>query len=140
MNKVLYTAKSTAKGGRQGNVKSSDNTLDLSLSMPKGLGGAETAGTTNPEQLFSAGYAACFDGALQLVAGQQKKKISSSVTAEISIGEDDEGLGLAAKIHATIEGVSQEEAIELVKAAHQVCPYSRVTRGNMDVEISATAI
>lgn len=140
MFQTLYTAKSTAEGGRQGTVKSSDKELDLALSMPKGLGGTDDAGTTNPEQLFSAGYAACFDGALHLVAGEQNKKITSRVTAEISIGKDDDGLGLAAKIHATIEGVSQEEAVELVKAAHQVCPYSRATRGNIDVEISAAAV
>lgn len=140
MSNALYTAKSTAEGGRQGTVKSSDGTLDLTLSLPKGLGGSEKAGTTNPEQLFSAGYAACFDSAIQLVAGQAKKKIKSTVTAEVSIGEEDGGFGLSVKLHAAIEGVSQDEAVELVKAAHQVCPYSRATRGNIDVEVSAKAL
>ncbi|UOQ49697.1 organic hydroperoxide resistance protein [Gracilibacillus caseinilyticus] len=140
MGNALYTAKSTAEGGRQGKVTSSDGTLDLSLSMPKGLGGTEAEGTTNPEQLFSAGYAACFDSALQMVAMQQKKKITSKVTAEVSIGKDAGGFGLSAKLHAEIEGVSQEEASDLVEAAHKVCPYSRATNGNMDVEISAKAV
>ena len=140
MSKVLYTAKSTAEGGRQGTVTSSDKTLQLSLSMPKGLGGTEKPGTTNPEQLFSAGYAACFDSALQLAAGQAKKKIHSRVNAEVSIGEEDGGFGLSVKLQAVIDGVSQEEAEELVKAAHQVCPYSRATRGNIEVEVSAKAI
>lgn len=140
MVNALYTAKSTAEGGRKGTVQSSDGNLNLNLSMPKGLGGTEDAGTTNPEQLFSAGYAACFDSALQMVAGQAKKNISSKVTAEISIGQVEGGFGLSAKLHAEISGVSQDEAVELVKAAHQVCPYSNATRGNIDVEISATAV
>ncbi|ARI75718.1 organic hydroperoxide resistance protein [Halobacillus mangrovi] len=140
MTNVLYTAKATAEGGRQGHVKSSDDTLNLDLSMPKSLGGTEKQGTTNPEQLFSAGYAACFDSALQLVASQMKKKIESSVTAEVSIGKQDGGFGLSAKLYVEIKDVSQEEAEELVEKAHGVCPYSRATRGNMEVELEAKAV
>nr|WP_082851578.1 organic hydroperoxide resistance protein [Cytobacillus gottheilii] len=139
MMSALYTASSTASGGRQGSVKSSDGTLDLALSMPKGLGGTEKEGTTNPEQLFSAGYSACFDSALQLVAGQAKKKITSAVTAEVSIEKQGAGFGLSVKLIAEMEGVTQEEAEELMEKAHAVCPYSRAIEGNVKVERSAVA-
>ncbi|GAF66847.1 organic hydroperoxide resistance protein [Bacillus sp. TS-2] len=130
---ALYTASSTASGGRQGKVQSSDGTLNLALSLPKGLGGNEKKGTTNPEQLFSAGYAACFDSALQMVAGIAKKKITSQITAEISIDKQSDGFGLSANLIAEIEGVSQAEAEELVEKAHQACPYSRAINGNVSV-------
>ncbi|QPC45723.1 organic hydroperoxide resistance protein [Mangrovibacillus cuniculi] len=136
MVQVLYTAKAKAEGGRNGKVVSSDNVIDLSLSMPKSLGGAEKEGATNPEQLFAAGYAACFDSALQLVAGQAKKKITSTVTAHVSIGKDtDGGFGLAVKLEVSVDGVDQAEAKELVEKAHGVCPYSKATRGNIEVEL-----
>ncbi|UZJ77954.1 organic hydroperoxide resistance protein [Fictibacillus sp. KU28468] len=139
--KSLYTAKATADGGRQGKVKSSDSTLDFSLSMPKALGGKEEAGATNPEQLFAAGYAACFDSALQLVARQARKRVESSVTAEVSIGKDtDGGFGLAVALHAAIKGASQEEAQQLIEQAHQVCPYSKATRGNIEVTLHVSAV
>ncbi|ELK46731.1 organic hydroperoxide resistance protein [Halobacillus sp. ACCC02827] len=140
MVKPLYTAKATAEGGRQGVVKSSDGTLELDLTMPKALGGNGKEGATNPEQLFAAGYSACFDSALQLVASQAKKKITSKVTAEVSIGKQGEGFGLAVKLFVEIEGVSQDEADELVKKAHQVCPYSNATRGNIEVDLEAKAV
>jgi lipoyl-dependent peroxiredoxin len=136
---ILYTAESTVVGGREGHVKSSDGIIDMKISMPKGLGGkGEIA--SNPEQLFSAAYATCFDGALNLVASMQKKRIKSQTTIKVSIGKNPEGgLDLAADIVSEIEGVDQATATELVNAAHQFCPYSRATRGNIDVTIKAIA-
>ncbi|KGP71581.1 organic hydroperoxide resistance protein [Pontibacillus yanchengensis] len=139
MDKALYTAQATAQGGRKGTVTSSDGTLDFALSMPKSLGGEEKEGATNPEQLFAAGYAACFDSALQLVASQTKKSIDSAITANVSIGKEDEGFGLAVQFDVEITGVSQEEAKELTHKAHQVCPYSRATRDNIEVTLNTTA-
>ncbi|WP_335870231.1 organic hydroperoxide resistance protein [Bacillus sp. 2205SS5-2] len=137
---ALYTASATTSGGRQGKVTSSDGRIDLSLTMPKGLGGAGGEGT-NPEQLFAAGYSACFDSALNLVARQARKKIESDVTAEVSIGKDtDGGFGLSVNMIVNINGVSQEEAEELVKTAHTVCPYSKATKGNMNVTLQTRAI
>lgn len=133
---ALYTAKATAEGGRIGKVKSSDGTLDLALSMPKSLGGQEKENATNPEQLFAAGYAACFDSALNLVARQSRKRIESKVTAEVSIGKDlDGGFKLEVVLNVAINGISLEEAKELVEQAHGVCPYSKATKGNIDVEL-----
>ncbi|MYL20781.1 Ohr family peroxiredoxin [Halobacillus litoralis] len=139
MEKALYTAAATAQGGRQGTVTSSDGTLNLDLSMPKELGGSGKEGATNPEQLFAAGYSACFDSALQLVASQAKKKITSAITANVSIGKEGEGFGLAVELAVEVEGVSKEEAEELVEKAHQVCPYSRATRNNIEVKLTTTA-
>lgn len=139
MSNALYTATSTATGGRQGHVKSSDGILDLELTVPKGLGGRGEAGKTNPEQLFSAGYSACFDSALQLVASQTKKKIDSTVTADVSIAKAGEGFGLAVELKVEIEGVTQEEAEDLVEKAHQICPYSRAIEGNVEVKKTAIA-
>ncbi|MBD1379555.1 organic hydroperoxide resistance protein [Metabacillus arenae] len=141
MEKALYTAKATAEGGRDGKVSSSDGTLDLTLSTPKSLGGKEEDGATNPEQLFAAGYAACFDGALNLVASKDKKKIESRVTAEVSIGKDtDGGFGLAVGLNVGVNGVSKQEAEELVEKAHGFCPYSKATRGNIDVQLKTELI
>ena len=139
MEKALYTAKATAQGGRKGTVTSSDGTIDFELSMPKSLGGQEKEGSTNPEQLFAAGYSACFDSALQLVASQAKKAIESVITAKVSIGKEGEGFGLAVQLDVEIKGVDQEEAEELVHKAHQVCPYSRATRNNIEVTLNTTA-
>ncbi|KUP05161.1 organic hydroperoxide resistance protein [Bacillus coahuilensis m2-6] len=137
---ALYTAKATTHGGRQGKIQSEDGVLNLSLSMPKGLGGAGGEGT-NPEQLFAAGYSACFDSALNLVARQAKKQIESEVTAAVSIGKDtDGGFKLAVELIVNLKGVSQEEAEELVKTAHTVCPYSKATSGNIDVSLQAKAV
>ena len=139
MEKALYTAKATAQGGRKGTVTSSDGTIDFELSMPKSLGGQEKEGSTNPEQLFAAGYSACFDSALQLVASQAKKAIESVITANVSIGKEGEGFGLAVQLDVEIKGVDQAEAEDLVHKAHQVCPYSRATRNNIEVTLNTTA-
>ncbi len=133
---ALYTAKSTADGGRTGKVVSSDGLIDFDLAMPKSLGGSGDMDSTNPEQLFSAGYAACFDSALNMVARQERKKIDSRVTAEVSIGKDtDGGFKLAVVLTAAINGVDESEAKDLIEKAHQACPYSKATRGNIDVEL-----
>lgn len=135
----LYTATATAIGGREGKVVSSDQVLDLQVKMPKGLGGPG-GDYTNPEQLFAAGYSACFDSALGLVIRNKKLKVEGTqVTAHVSIGKDeaDGGFKLAVKLEVAITGVEREVAQELVEAAHQVCPYSKATRGNIDVELLA---
>ncbi|MGG1677888.1 organic hydroperoxide resistance protein [Neobacillus sp. NRS-1170] len=138
---ALYTASATAEGGRLGKVTSSDGTLDLTLSMPKSLGGQGKENATNPEQLFAAGYAACFDSALNLVARQARKRIESKVTAEVSLGKDaDGGYKLAAALNVAIAGVTLEEADELVKLAHGVCPYSKATNGNIEVELTTSLL
>jgi lipoyl-dependent peroxiredoxin len=134
--KALYTAKATAKGGRDGKVTSSDGVLDVALGMPKSLGGSGAEGATNPEQLFAAGYAACFDSALNLVARQEKKKIQSNVTGEVSIGKDtDGGFKLSVVLSVAVNGVELDEAKQIVEKAHGVCPYSKATNGNIDVEL-----
>ncbi|WP_064092937.1 organic hydroperoxide resistance protein [Rossellomorea aquimaris] len=133
---ALYTAKATAQGGRTGKVTSSDGVLDIGLAMPKALGGSGSEGSTNPEQLFAAGYAACFDSALNLVARQEKKSIQSKVSAEVSIGKDtDGGFKLGVVLSVAMNGVELEEAKLLVEKAHGVCPYSKATSGNIDVEL-----
>ncbi|WP_028850965.1 organic hydroperoxide resistance protein [Thermocrispum municipale] len=133
---TVYTAQATATGsGRGGEVSSSDDRLKVDLSIPKELGGDGGAGT-NPEQLFAAGYSACFHSALQLVARKQKVQIEgSSVTAEVGIGPDGESFGLAVALTVDLPGVDADVARGLVEAAHQVCPYSKATRGNIDVEL-----
>ncbi|WP_339146678.1 MULTISPECIES: organic hydroperoxide resistance protein [unclassified Sutcliffiella] len=137
---ALYTAKVTASGGRAGKIQSEDGTLDLVLAMPKSLGGTEKEGATNPEQLFAAGYSACFDSALNLVARQARQKIESEVIAEVSIGKDtDGGFKLAVVLNVNISGVSQAEAEKLVEQAHSVCPYSKATQGNIEVELKTKA-
>lgn len=137
INKVLYTASATADGGREGNVKSSDGVLDFRVEIPKEMGGKGGA-FTNPEQLFAAGYAACFDSALNLVARQAKvRPESTAVTANVSIGQlENQGFGLAVTLEVAVNGVEKEVAKKLVETAHQVCPYSNATRGNIEVEIT----
>ena len=133
--KVLYTAEATATGGRNGKVVSSDNVLNLEVRMPKALGGGG-GDYTNPEQLFAAGYSACFDSALNMIARTQKIAITSTVTAEVSIGSlENGGFGLEATLRVKVEGVDNETAKKLVEAAHQVCPYSNATRNNMNVTL-----
>ncbi|GGI18031.1 organic hydroperoxide resistance protein [Gottfriedia solisilvae] len=132
----LYTATATATGGREGRVVSSDEFIDLALKMPVELGGP--GGATNPEQLFAAGYSACFESALNLVAREKKVKLqSTSVTANVTIGKDpvDGGFKLAVQLNVKAEGVPTDLAVELVKAAHGVCPYSKATQGNIDVQL-----
>ena len=132
----LYTARATAHGGRQGYVESSDGVLDLDLSMPEAMGGPGGDGT-NPEQLFAAGYSACFENALRRVGGQQKKNVrDASVTANVGIGRDDNGFGLEVELIGTLPNLPREEAEDLMREAHQVCPYSKATRGNIEVTLS----
>jgi lipoyl-dependent peroxiredoxin len=136
----LYTASAKATGGRQGRTTSSDGTIDFPLAMPKALGGNEKEGHTNPEQLFAAGYAACFGGALGLVARQAGVDASNShIEAHVHIGKDsaDGGFGLAVELHAYLPGIDQAQAEALVAKAHEVCPYSKATRGNIEVTVQA---
>ncbi|MGA6120940.1 organic hydroperoxide resistance protein [Sphingobacterium sp. UDSM-2020] len=137
--KNLYTIGAKATGGRNGHVKSENNVLDLEVRMPKALGGANDD-YANPEMLFAAGYAACFDSALNLVIKQSKVQTGeTTVTAKVSIGQlENGGFGLAAELQANIPGVSLEEAEVLTEKAHQVCPYSNATRGNIEVKISVS--
>ncbi|GAB3582065.1 organic hydroperoxide resistance protein [Amycolatopsis endophytica] len=135
----VYTAVATARGdGRNGEVTSSDGVIDERLAVPKEMGGPGGE-LTNPEQLFAAGYAACFHSALQLVARKAEVSLGeSTVTAEVGIGREGQGLELAVKVVAHLPGMEQDKAGELAAQAHQVCPYSRATRGNIQVEVTAT--
>ena len=136
---AIYTAVATASGdGRNGHARSSDGIVDVDLAIPKEMGGA--GGATNPEQLFAAGYAACFHSALKLVAGQKKLPITdSAVTAEVGIGANDAGgFGLTVALEVELGGIDQAAADDLVEAAHQVCPYSNATRGNIPVTLGTT--
>src|SRR5216110_3016538 len=127
---VLYTAVATAENGRDGRVATDDGKLDVVVNPPKEMGGSGAG--TNPEQLFAAGYSACFQGALSVVARQEKQDVSGSrVTAKVGIGKTSEGaFGLTVEISASIPNVDAETAKALVEKAHQVCPYSHATRGN----------
>jgi Ohr subfamily peroxiredoxin len=135
---VIYTAESTATGGgRDGHVKSSDNRIDLDTRPPKEAGGSGEG--TNPEQLFSAGYAACFLSALQLVARSEKVALDSAsgITAQVALGKDsDGGYAISAQLIGYLPGLERSEAEDLMHRAHQVCPYSKATRGNIDVALS----
>ncbi|WP_424213910.1 organic hydroperoxide resistance protein [Streptomyces sp. BI20] len=132
---VLYTAVATAENGRDGRVSTDDKQLDVVVNPPKAMGGSGAG--TNPEQLFAAGYSACFQGALGVVARNENADITgSTVTAEVGIGKNDDGFGIIVKIVASIPTVDAERALDLVEKAHQVCPYSKATRGNITVELS----
>lgn len=132
----LYTAVASATSGREGRVKSDDGHLEAALSIPRGLGGPGGAGT-NPEQLFAAGYAACFGSALKLVAGQQKIDAGQfTITARVTLGKGEKGYALAVVLEGSIPAVSREKAHALMEAAHQVCPYSNATRGNIEVTLT----
>lgn len=136
---ALYTAVATATGdGRNGHTRSSDGLVDHNLAIPTEMGGA--GGATNPEQLFAAGYAACFHSALKTVAARQKLTIrDTAVTAEVGIGQNgDGGFGFVIAMHAEIGGLDQAAADALVAAAHQVCPYSNAMRGNVEITVDAT--
>lgn len=137
--KTLYTASATATGGRNGHVKSETGILDLQVRMPKALGGA-TDDYANPEMLFAAGYSACFDSALNRVITLSKVKTGiTTVTAKVSIGSiENGGFGLAVEMDVNVPEVSLEEAKQLVEKAHQICPYSNATRGNIEVLLSVT--
>jgi osmotically inducible protein OsmC len=138
--KVLYTADVTAEGARHGHVRSSDGLIDLDLALPPGMGGR--GNKTNPEQLFGAGYAACFGGAVEYVAQQAGKKSGVvKVRAQVGVGPFDEGQGegftLRVELDVTIPEVDQMTAEELVAAAHRTCPYSNATRGNIEIVVRA---
>ena len=134
----IYTAEATATGGREGRTTSSDGVLDLALAVPKEMGGPGGE-KTNPEQLFAAGYSSCFHSALTLVARGQKQRIDgSSVTADVGIGPEGGGFGLEVELKVAIPGVDRETATALVEKAHEVCPYSKATRGNIDVNLTVT--
>ena len=139
---VVYTAESTAtRGGRDGHVKSTDGKIDLDTRPPKEMGGSGEG--VNPELLFSAGYAACFLGALRLVAKDDKVALddASGITAQVGIGKDaDGGFGLTAKLIGYLPGLEQAVADDLMEKAHGVCPYSKATRGNIEVTLAAKVI
>ncbi|MFF3512305.1 organic hydroperoxide resistance protein [Streptomyces sp. NPDC002573] len=132
---ALYTAVATATHGRDGRAVSSDGKLDLDLAIPVEMGGSGKG--TNPEQMFAAGYAACFASALGLVGRAAKVDVSdAAVTGEVSIGKQGEGFGLAVTLRVELpDSVDQETGRQLVEQAHQVCPYSNATRGNIPVEL-----
>ena len=134
---ALYTAEALATGGgRDGHVRTSDGQLDLDLAVPESMGGK--GGAANPELLFAAGYSACFHGALQAVARSEKASLGdSSVGAKVSIGSNGEGgFQLAVKLEVVIPDLPHDEAQALADKAHQVCPYSNATRGNIEVEVT----
>jgi osmotically inducible protein OsmC len=136
LDKVLYTAHATSTGGREGTSKSDDGVLDLKLTTPKGLGGNGAVGT-NPEQLFAAGYSACFIGAMKHVAMMQKTPLpaDTSIQADVGIGPIPQGFGIQVALHVHVPGMDKEAARKIVDAAHQVCPYSNATRGNIEVTL-----
>jgi lipoyl-dependent peroxiredoxin len=136
LDKRLYTAEASATGGRSGHAKSSDGFVDVDLKPPVEMGGP--GGAANPEELFAAGYAACFQGALGVVARRAKVDTSDSVvTAKVTIGPIPGGaFGLAVALEVELPNVDKAQAQELVAAAHQVCPYSNATRGNIEVDLS----
>jgi len=136
---IIYTAEALATGaGRDGHARTSDGKLDVDLALPTEMGGSGKG--TNPEQLFAAGYAACFHSALQMIARQEKADISdSAVGARVGIGPTDGGgFGLAVTLEVTLPNLPRDKALELTEKAHQVCPYSNATRGNIDVTLEVT--
>ena len=140
IDKAIYTATSTSTGGRTGSTKSSDGRVSLQLSTPEELGGDSGPGT-NPEQLFASGYSACFIGAMKAVAARQKMSLPAdvSITAEVAIGPmtgKEGAFSIAVTMKVSVPGMDHAAAEQLVATAHQVCPYSNATRGNVDVAIS----
>ena len=136
IEKVIYRAHAKATGGRDGRAVSSDNVLDLKLTLPREMGGAGEVGT-NPEQLFAAGYSACFLGALKYVAGQQKVTLpaTTSIEGSVGIGAIPTGFGIEVELKISVPGLPHEQVQALVQKAHIVCPYSNATRGNIDVKL-----
>jgi lipoyl-dependent peroxiredoxin len=135
---VKYSTRATAKGGRDGNSRSEDGKVDVKLSTPKELGGGGGPGT-NPEQLFAAGYSACFIGAMKVAGGQLKIKVpdDTTVTATIGIGPRSEGgFGITAALSISLPGIERAQAQKVVETAHQICPYSNATRNNVDVKLT----
>lgn len=137
IKQVVYRAQAVATGGREGRAHSEDGALDLVLSTPKALGGAGGEGT-NPEQLFAAGYSACFIGAMKVVAGKQKIQLPADLSVEglVGIGATEGGFGIEVELRIALPGLDPEQADALIHAAHQVCPYSNATRGNIDVTLT----
>ncbi|ANF26192.1 organic hydroperoxide resistance protein [Stutzerimonas stutzeri] len=137
--KALYTATATAAGGRDGRAASSDGLLDVKLSTPRELGGQGGDGT-NPEQLFAAGYSACFIGALKFAASQLKQPLpaDTSIAAQVGIGQIPGGFGLEVELNVSLPGMEQSTAEQLAEAAHKVCPYSNATRGNIKVRLNVS--
>ncbi|KKI93820.1 Organic hydroperoxide resistance protein OhrA [Bacillus sp. SA1-12] len=137
MSKSLFTAKVTAVGGREGHVTSSDGNFDLDIAMPGTPRSKELPEATNPEELFAAGYAACFDGALQLMAKKEKVQFDSEVTANVSLLKDeaDQGFKLAVTLQVKGSGIEKNKLDGIVHIAHDLCPYSKATRGNIDVTL-----
>ncbi|MGV9311359.1 organic hydroperoxide resistance protein [Streptomyces sp. NPDC003691] len=134
---VVYTAVATAENGRDGRVATDDGKLDVVVNPPKELGGSGAG--TNPEQLFAAGFSACFQGALGVVARQEGADLTgATVTAEVGIGKNDDGFGIIVRISARIPGADEARARELIEKAHEVCPYSKATRGNITVDLAVT--
>ena len=136
IEKVLYTAQATATGGRDGRATSSDGVLNVQLSTPRELGGAGGPGT-NPEQLFAAGYSACFLSALKYVSGKEKVALpaETNITGRVSIGQIPTGFGIQVELRIAAPGLPRETVQALVEKAHIVCPYSNATRGNIDVNL-----
>jgi osmotically inducible protein OsmC len=136
-SKILYTAHATATGGRDGRAVTSDKVLDVKLATPTSMGGAGGEGT-NPEQLFAAGYSACFLGAMKAVAGRDKLAISPEPTVEgnVGFGPTSAGYGIAVELKIGLPGMPKDKAQELVDKAHQICPYSNATRGNIPVTLT----
>jgi Ohr subfamily peroxiredoxin len=137
MTRPLFTATVSAVGGREGSVKSSDGNINLNIAMPGTPRAKELPEATNPEQLFAAGYSACFDGALQLMAKKNKVQFESEVTANVSLLKDeaDQGYKLTVTLQVKGTGIEKEKLEELVHKAHDFCPYSKATRGNIDVTL-----
>lgn len=137
MSKPLFTSSVTAVGGREGHVKSSDGKIDLDIAMPGTPREKDLPKASNPEQLFAAGYSACFDGALQLMAKTAKKTFESEVTANVSLlkDEEDDGFKLAVALQVKGTGIEKDQLEELVHKAHEFCPYSKATRGNIEVTL-----
>ena len=137
LEKVLYRAQATATGGREGRAVSADGVLDLTLTTPRELGGSGGAGT-NPEQLFAAGYSACFIGALKVVAAREKIALpaDTSIEGHVGIGPLATGFGIEVELKISLPGVPREQAEALVQKAHTVCPYSNATRNNIDVTLT----
>jgi len=136
LDKVLYTAHARTTGGRDGRSVSSDGVLDVRLTPPKELGGKGDA--TNPEQLFAAGYSACFMGAMKHVAGMKKIAVpaDAAIEASVDLGPIPAGFGIAAKLVVSLPGMDRAVAQDLIETAHKVCPYSNATRGNINVDLS----
>jgi lipoyl-dependent peroxiredoxin len=136
LEQVLYTAHAKASGGRDGRAISSDNVLDVRLTTPRELGGAGGEGT-NPEQLFAAGYSACFLGAMKFVASRDKVRIPADVAVDgsVGIGPIPNGFGIEVELKITLPGMDRTEALALIEKAHIVCPYSNATRNNIDVRL-----